>query len=135
MSQKIVFFLSLWHKLQCQNGDRVHAVNASFPVYFFFGTAFDKLSLLTPEEGCGITTRKDFKKVVGGEPAPLGAWPWLALLGYTNVQGELKWLCGGSLITARLVGNSFLCLCKLIILLQACFDGSALFEKYIVSEA
>lgn len=35
--------------------------------------------LLTPEEGCGqskVTTTR----IVGGQPAKNGAWPWLAKL-------------------------------------------------------
>ncbi|CAD1469910.1 unnamed protein product, partial [Heterotrigona itama] len=42
-------------------------------------------------------------KVVGGWPAQLGAWPWIAALGYRNNlnPSQPKWLCGGSLISAR----------------------------------
>ncbi|XP_043252767.1 venom serine protease Bi-VSP-like isoform X2 [Colletes gigas] len=42
-------------------------------------------------------------KVVGGEPASLGAWPWIAALGYRGIKDPTKprWLCGGSLISAR----------------------------------
>ncbi|XP_053979899.1 venom serine protease Bi-VSP-like isoform X1 [Hylaeus volcanicus] len=42
-------------------------------------------------------------RVVGGEPSKLGAWPWIAALGYRSVKNPSipRWLCGGSLISAR----------------------------------
>jgi len=36
----------------------------------------------------------------------LGAWPWIAALGYQNLSepmSEYKWMCGGSLISDRYV--------------------------------
>lgn len=61
-----------------------------------------KPRLLTNEEGCGFSN-VTHTRIVGGGPAKLGAWPWMALVGYTNDLGELGWKCGGSLITSRLV--------------------------------
>ncbi|XP_050433881.1 uncharacterized protein LOC126841436 [Adelges cooleyi] len=43
-------------------------------------------------------------KITGGAPAKLGAWPWMAALGYqiTNKPDQsIKWLCGGALISER----------------------------------
>ncbi|OAD61523.1 Venom protease, partial [Eufriesea mexicana] len=42
-------------------------------------------------------------KIVGGAPAELGAWPWIAELGFRDSTNpaQPKWLCGGSLISAR----------------------------------
>lgn len=42
-------------------------------------------------------------KVVNGVPAVLGAWPWIAALGYRNYlnPSQPKWLCGASLISPR----------------------------------
>ena len=38
-------------------------------------------------------------RIVGGEEAPLGQYPWLALLGYKRGHGEgILWACGGALI-------------------------------------
>ena len=38
-------------------------------------------------------------RIVGGEEAPIGAYPWLALLGYSRDNGAtIEWRCGGSLI-------------------------------------
>lgn len=65
--------------------------------------------LLTPAEGCGFSNLTH-KRIVGGEPAKPGAWPWIALIGYTNNLGELKWQCGGSLITSKHVLTAAHCL-------------------------
>lgn len=56
--------------------------------------------LLTLEEGCGFSN-VTHTRVVGGVPAKKGAYPWMALIGYTNNFNEIGWKCGGSLITTR----------------------------------
>jgi len=39
------------------------------------------------------------RRIVGGEEADVGEYPWLALLGYTTGRGgKPQWKCGGSLI-------------------------------------
>lgn len=39
------------------------------------------------------------KRIVGGEEAPIGEYPWLALLGYRAGGGQkVQWKCGGALI-------------------------------------
>ncbi|XP_015589545.1 venom protease [Cephus cinctus] len=42
-------------------------------------------------------------KVVGGNPAQLGAWPWIAALGYRSTKNpnSPRWLCGGTLVSSR----------------------------------
>ena len=38
-------------------------------------------------------------RIVGGEEAKVGEYPWLALLGFTNSNGGFTgWRCGGALI-------------------------------------
>ena len=38
-------------------------------------------------------------KIVGGAEAPIGEYPWLALLGYASGgTGTPQWKCGGALI-------------------------------------
>ncbi|EDV95837.1 GH15924 [Drosophila grimshawi] len=64
--------------------------------------------LPTVEEGCGSTTKASFQKVVGGEPAKQGAWPWIALLGYDDGSSSI-FKCGGTLITARHVVTAAHC--------------------------
>ncbi|KAJ8669671.1 hypothetical protein QAD02_000930 [Eretmocerus hayati] len=56
--------------------------------------------LLEPE--CGFSNISH-NRVVGGAEALKGAWPWMAALGYRNKKDPRnpKWLCGGSLISAR----------------------------------
>ncbi|CAK9830131.1 Venom serine protease Bi-VSP [Anthophora retusa] len=51
---------------------------------------------------CGFSNTSH-TRVVGGVPAELGAWPWIAALGFRNNADPSQplWLCGGSLISAR----------------------------------
>ncbi|XP_054003254.1 venom protease-like [Hylaeus anthracinus] len=52
---------------------------------------------------CGASKILDLLGIVNGEPAKLGAWPWIAALGYRNASNPLKpkFLCGGTLISRR----------------------------------
>lgn len=52
---------------------------------------------LLPEE-CG-PGEDVFVRIVGGTPAPVGRYPWIAALGYEDGQGVIEFLCGGALIT------------------------------------
>ncbi|CAH1396320.1 unnamed protein product [Nezara viridula] len=55
-------------------------------------------------QGCGKTTVSQHNRVVGGVPADLGAWPWIAALGYRDLyRSNIEWRCGGSLINSRYV--------------------------------
>ncbi|XP_030560691.1 venom serine protease Bi-VSP [Drosophila novamexicana] len=66
--------------------------------------------LPTVAEGCGATPKAAaFKKVVGGEPAKQGTWPWIALLGYDDGSSS-PFKCGGTLITARHVITAAHCI-------------------------
>jgi len=53
---------------------------------------------------CGKSDSTDHTRVVGGNNATLGAWPWIAALGYRSSSrpGPL-WNCGGALISERYV--------------------------------
>jgi len=57
------------------------------------------------------------QKIVGGENAPIGDYPWLALLGYSSTANRTKdspieWHCGGSLIGDRYVVTAAHCIKK-----------------------
>lgn len=65
--------------------------------------------LLSPQEGCG-DSNSTLTRVVGGQPAKKGAWPWMALIGYTNDLSGLTWKCGGTLITTRHVLTAAHCI-------------------------
>ncbi|GAB0094789.1 venom serine protease Bi-VSP-like [Sergentomyia squamirostris] len=58
---------------------------------------------------CGVFNAT-FTKVVGGENAPIGAWPWIALLGYRSSSQEVSFVCSGSLITRRHVLTAAHCI-------------------------
>ena len=51
-------------------------------------------------------------KIVGGEEAPIGRYPWLALLGYNRNQntGNTSWECGGALIGDQFVLTAAHCI-------------------------
>ncbi|TGZ39007.1 venom protease [Temnothorax longispinosus] len=51
---------------------------------------------------CGYSN-VTIRRIVGGEPASLGSWPWITVLGYVNSRNPNvpKWLCGGALISSR----------------------------------
>merc|ERR1719347_2244600 len=50
-------------------------------------------------------------RVVGGVPAKLHAHPWIAALGYRlKKDGEIDYLCGGTLITNRHVVTAAHCI-------------------------
>lgn len=72
-------------------------------------TAEDKFQILTPDTGCGFSNVTQ-RRIVGGTPAKLGAFPWMALIGYTNELDETSFKCGGSLITKRHILTAAHCL-------------------------
>lgn len=72
-------------------------------------TAKEEFKLLTPDTGCGYSN-VTHRRIVGGTPAKLGAFPWMALIGYSNDLGETSFKCGGSLISKRHVLTAAHCL-------------------------
>lgn len=64
--------------------------------------------LLKPPQ-CGYSPNLSLDKVVGGEPAALGSWPWMALLGY-RIDNQQGWRCGGALISKRHVLTAAHCI-------------------------
>ena len=61
----------------------------------------------TPE--CGLAA----KRIVNGENANVGEWPWAAIIGKSTKNGGISVWCGGSLI-----GNS------VVLTAAHCFEGS-----------
>jgi len=50
-------------------------------------------------DSCGYTNATRIR-IVGGIEAPMGAWPWITLLGFRDPNnGKVEYLCGGALIT------------------------------------
>lgn len=49
--------------------------------------------------GCGLSSVSD-SRVVGGRPADVGAWPWMAAI-YLKSDGQTKVGCGGALVSDK----------------------------------
>ncbi|KAI4503082.1 hypothetical protein M0802_002126 [Mischocyttarus mexicanus] len=62
---------------------------------------------------CG-TSYKNNDRIVNGVPSTLGAWPWIAALGYHSKKtpGKTVFLCGGTLISSRHVVTAGHCVSK-----------------------
>ncbi|XP_018025359.1 phenoloxidase-activating factor 3 [Hyalella azteca] len=60
---------------------------------------------------CGHAVSRE--KIHGGTPVPLGAYPWMAVLGFTRsgdrLATSIHWGCGGSLITEQHVLTAAQC--------------------------
>lgn len=62
---------------------------------------------LLPEK-CGDSSH--FNRIIGGEVAPINAYPWKAVLGYKEIGFDgVQFLCGGSVINDRYVMTAAHC--------------------------
>ncbi|EAA07752.4 AGAP002811-PA [Anopheles gambiae str. PEST] len=74
-------------------------------------------------DGCGVSD-VEHNRVVGGVPAALNGWPWMALVGYEEAFGDVDFRCGGSLITDRHVLTAAHCiLSSLLVWMQHDMDN------------
>ena len=62
----------------------------------------------TPQPGCGHKT-KGHSRIVGGENARQGDWPWQASVHYQRSPGMNKQWCGGTLIDEQWVMSAAHC--------------------------
>ncbi|XP_055910857.1 uncharacterized protein LOC129945223 [Eupeodes corollae] len=66
--------------------------------------------LPTMADGCGFVNN-EYRKIVGGTASKVGAWPWIALIGYEdNGLSASPFKCGGALITSRHVLTAAHCI-------------------------
>lgn len=67
------------------------------------------------QQGCGKSmVGQRHENIVGGEPAELGAWPWIATLGFKLGSDDFFYDCGASLISARHVITAKHCVSELL---------------------
>ena len=57
--------------------------------------------IFSMNDQCGVATITKETVIPEKREAAEGSWPWLALLGYTNVVGDIKFKCGGTIISKR----------------------------------
>ncbi|XP_050544574.1 venom protease-like [Daktulosphaira vitifoliae] len=75
----------------------------------------ESYSKLPSTSSCGRITSSPKFRIIGGHPAELGNWPWIAALGYKTINetnNRIDWLCGGTLISDRYVVTAALCVVK-----------------------
>ncbi|XP_041672047.1 transmembrane protease serine 9-like [Cheilinus undulatus] len=71
-------------------------------------TTTDQGSTMSSAESCGITPLNN--RIVGGEDAPPGSWPWQA-----SLQSSGRHLCGGSLINREWVMSAAHCFSRWVV--------------------
>uniref|UniRef100_A0A1B6H1G6 Peptidase S1 domain-containing protein n=1 Tax=Cuerna arida TaxID=1464854 RepID=A0A1B6H1G6_9HEMI len=74
----------------------------------------NKIRRLPGLDVCGLSSSSFETKIINGRPAELGAYPWMALVGYKLKQSQEtqvpRWLCAGSLITDLYILTAAHCL-------------------------
>lgn len=65
-------------------------------------------TLPSEDEGCGLVNQTS-PKIVGGDESSIGAWPWMALIGY-DPYSVRPFKCGGTLISNRHVITAAHCI-------------------------
>ncbi|XP_072158377.1 venom protease-like isoform X1 [Bemisia tabaci] len=71
-----------------------------------------KVKALPGQNDCGKSGLKK-GRIVGGEPAQLGAWPWAVALGRRLTENNVWFFCGGTLITDQHVITAAHCVKEL----------------------
>ncbi|XP_055342010.1 chymotrypsinogen B-like [Paramacrobiotus metropolitanus] len=71
-----------------------------------FRLADSAVSCGTPQ----ISPRSEMSRVKGGSDAIAGSWPWQIRLGVRYPNGQVSWICGGSILTEKYVVTAAHCL-------------------------
>ncbi|KAH7945915.1 hypothetical protein HPB49_017078 [Dermacentor silvarum] len=68
-------------------------------------------SISTQHAGCGLSflNEKNIERIVGGQPADAGEWPWQVSLRKAGRDGKTRHFCGGGLISDQWVATAAHC--------------------------
>ena len=94
----VIYIWNFAETTNTENSNTVIEVDAITNNTGRFGSHENRMALAAK---CPIAIKE---RIVGGEEASIGEYPWLALIGYTSRgRSGVIWSCGGSLIGKRYV--------------------------------
>lgn len=84
--------------------------------------------MLKPKFACGVkpTTEYSTKRIVGGEEAAAGEWPWMTAMFHSQGQGQAPYFkCGATLLSDKWVATAAHCTLTLPQIFSVSFPSDA----------